>query len=93
MNNIKNNFILNIVLNISIIGLLIFIGYSIKNDISYFSFIESLKMICLYLLLLSPLILSFIYKKMTYGTKIYSKKVDFFIFLFSFLMVSFFILY
>lgn len=93
MNNLKNNYIINIFLNISIIGLLIFIGYSIKNDISYFSVIETLKMVCLYLLLFSPLVLSFIYKKITYSTKIYSKKVDSFIFIFSFLMVSFFILY
>lgn len=93
MKNIKNNYIINIFLNISIIGLLIFIGYSIKNDISYFSVIETLKMVCLYLLLFSPLVLSFIYKKITYATKIYSKKVDSFIFIFSFLMVSFFILY
>ncbi|CFQ69689.1 Uncharacterised protein [Yersinia enterocolitica] len=79
-------------LSFMIVVLIGFLGYILRGEITIQTISESLKMICFYVILFLPLLLCFVYKKITYRRRMYSESVSLGIFFVTFAMVSFMVL-
>lgn len=88
-NNIKSKFIVDMVLTLITVIVIVYFGYSIRDEITIWTLLESLRMICFYFILLLPVIFTSLYKKITCRGRMYSENVSLGIFLITFAMILF----
>ncbi|POW23607.1 hypothetical protein PB72LOC_04464 [Pectobacterium atrosepticum] len=92
-NYIRLKTILSSGLSLMIFALIGLIGYLIKDEMTLQTIFESLKMICLFVILLLPLLLLLAYKKITYRRQMYSEHISLSIVLVTFALIYFFIFF